>query len=220
MKLETWSLSLREQVRQNGRKMCLKPLLQIKQIIWTKLTSHILRWGAEYSHSNHHMAVVGLKIPKSHITQDLETAALIFLLLPPRNTSSFFPSQNPQLKEDQDIGFPVLKPGEFWANWDELVTPIRSKAVWLYASSHPSTIAHSSSQSSSVGEDCSTQLTLFFPSPPLIHVQTPSSPWFFLVPWPFSLTIFPHPSFWLSFPVFWSNLRFCPYEYHPENLNF
>lgn len=196
MKLET-SLSLREQVRQNGRKMCLKPLSQKKQIIWTKLTSHILRRAAEYSRSNHHMAVVGFKIPNSHITQDLETEQLLsFLLLPPQNTSSFLPSQNPQLEEDQDVGFPVLKLGEFWANWDELVTPIRSKAVWLYASSHHSTIAHSPSQSFSVGEDCSTQLTL-------LSITTPDScanaiqSLIFFSSLTFSLTVFPHPSFWL-----------------------
>lgn len=72
MRSETWSLSLRDQVRQNARKMCWKPLSQIKQIIWAKLPSHILRGGAEYSSSNHHMAVLWLKIPNSHITQDLE----------------------------------------------------------------------------------------------------------------------------------------------------
>lgn len=63
-----------------------------------------------------------------HITQGLEMEQVIYFYASSRKYP-ILPPQNPQLKEGQDVGFSILKLGEFWANWDEFVTPVWSKAV-------------------------------------------------------------------------------------------
>lgn len=64
--------------------------------------------------------------------------------------------------EAQDAEHSELKLGKFWADRDELVIPVWSKAMWLYVSFSPVEISQSPDQSSSFGNDFNTRLTFFY----------------------------------------------------------